>query len=123
MRNFPQWQQVTTMQLHRCNESQMRVVFFYSKDSSSRTQQRLQPLPPNMLSPPFSHAHLDPKFCFWRKMDMRRETQVNLMFLIRRICRIYSAATACVQQSRGLVAIGFHDIRHRQHALQTPSVV
>jgi hypothetical protein len=49
--------------------------------------------------------HLDPKYCFWRKGDMRRETQVNLMFLIRRICRIYSAATACVQQSRGLVAI------------------
>ena len=36
---------------------------------------------------------------------MRRETQVNLLFLIRRICRIYSAATICVQQSRGLIAI------------------
>ena len=36
---------------------------------------------------------------------MRRETQVNLLFLIRRIVRIYTAATACVQQSRGLVAI------------------
>lgn len=36
---------------------------------------------------------------------MRRETQKNLLFLIRRLCRIYSAATACVQQSRGLVAI------------------
>ena len=36
---------------------------------------------------------------------MRRETQVNLLFLIRRMCRIYSAATTCVQQSRGLVAI------------------
>ena len=36
---------------------------------------------------------------------MRRETQVNLLFLIRRMCTIYSAATACVQQSRGLVAI------------------
>ena len=36
---------------------------------------------------------------------MRRETQLNIMFLIRRMCRIYSAATACVQQSRGLVAI------------------
>lgn len=47
----------------------------------------------------------DPKFCFWRKAEMRRETQLNLLFLIRRICRIYSAATACVQQSRGLVAI------------------
>jgi Variant SH3 domain len=47
----------------------------------------------------------DPKFCFWRKSEMRRETQVNLLFLIRRIVRIYSAATACVQQSRGLVAI------------------
>ena len=35
---------------------------------------------------------------------MRRETQTNLLFLIRRMCRIYSAATACVQQSRGLVA-------------------
>lgn len=49
--------------------------------------------------------HLDPKYCFWRKCKMRRETQVNLMFLIRRICRIYCASTACVQQSRGLVAI------------------
>jgi hypothetical protein len=47
----------------------------------------------------------DSKFCFWRKNEMRRETQVNLLFLIRRIVRIYSAATACVQQSRGLVAI------------------
>lgn len=47
----------------------------------------------------------DPKYCFWRKTPMRRETQVNLLFLIRRICRIYSASTACVQQSRGLVAI------------------
>lgn len=49
--------------------------------------------------------HLDPAYCFWRKADMRRETQLNLLFLIRRMCRIYSAATACVQQSRGLVAI------------------
>jgi hypothetical protein len=49
--------------------------------------------------------HSDPKYCFWRKEKMRRETQLNLLFLIRRICRIYSAATACVQQSRGLVAI------------------
>lgn len=49
--------------------------------------------------------HLDPRYCFWRKSDMRRETQLNLLFLIRRMCRIYSAATACVQQSRGLVAI------------------
>ena len=49
--------------------------------------------------------HLDSTHCFWRKGEMRRETQVNLMFLIRRVCRIYSAATACVQQSRGLVAI------------------
>ena len=47
----------------------------------------------------------DPRYCFWRKNDMRRETQLNLLFLIRRICRIYSAATVCVQQSRGLVAI------------------
>jgi hypothetical protein len=47
----------------------------------------------------------DPTYCFWRKSDMRRETQLNLLFLIRRICRIYSSATACVQQSRGLVAI------------------
>jgi hypothetical protein len=47
----------------------------------------------------------DPKYCFWRKGDMRRETQLNLLFLIRRICRIYSASTACVQESRGLVAI------------------
>jgi hypothetical protein len=47
----------------------------------------------------------DPQFCFWRKGEMRRETQLNLLFLIRRICRIYSAATACVQQSRGLIAI------------------
>ena len=36
---------------------------------------------------------------------MRRETQINLLFLIRRLCRIYAAATACVQQSRGLIAI------------------
>lgn len=49
--------------------------------------------------------HTDPKFCFWRQGKMRRETQLNLLFLIRRICRIYSAATACVQQSRGLIAI------------------
>lgn len=47
----------------------------------------------------------DPKFCFWRKSPMRRETQLNLLFLIRRLCRIYSAATACVQESRGLIAI------------------
>ena len=47
----------------------------------------------------------DPKRCFWRKYPMRRETQINLLFLIRKMCRIYSAATACVQQSRGLVAI------------------
>ena len=47
----------------------------------------------------------EPRFCFWRKSDMRRETQLNLLFLIRRICRIYSAATARVQQSRGLIAI------------------
>ncbi len=49
--------------------------------------------------------HLDPLHCFWRKSPMRRETQTNLLFLIRRMCRIYSAATTCVQQSRGLVAI------------------
>lgn len=49
--------------------------------------------------------HSDPKYCFWRKEKMRRETQLNLLFLIRRLCRIYSASTACVQQSRGLVAI------------------
>ena len=49
--------------------------------------------------------HLDPKLCFWRKNPMRRETQINLLFLIRRMCRIYSAATTCVQQSRGLIAI------------------
>jgi hypothetical protein len=49
--------------------------------------------------------HLDPRYCFWRKNPMRRETQNNLLFLIRRMCRIYSAATTCVQQSRGLIAI------------------
>jgi hypothetical protein len=49
--------------------------------------------------------HLDPKYCFWRKSPMRRETQVYLLFLIRRLCRIYAASTACVQQSRGLIAI------------------
>lgn len=49
--------------------------------------------------------HSDPKYCFWRKSPMRRETQVNLLFLLRRMCRIYSAATTCVQKSRGLVAI------------------
>mgnify|MGYP006168432849 FL=1 len=27
--------------------------------------------------------HLDSAYCFWRKNDMRRETQVNLLFLIR----------------------------------------
>ena len=27
--------------------------------------------------------HLDPAYCFRRKNDMRRETQVNLLFLIR----------------------------------------
>jgi hypothetical protein len=47
----------------------------------------------------------DPKFCFWRKGKMRRETQLNLLFLIRRLCRIYSASTSCVQRSRGLIAI------------------
>ena len=47
----------------------------------------------------------DPKFCFWRTQEMRRETQLNLLFLIRRLCRIYSAATAKVQESRGLIAI------------------
>jgi hypothetical protein len=47
----------------------------------------------------------DPRYCFWRKTPMRRETQLNILFLLRRICRIYSAATARVQQSRGLVAI------------------
>ena len=37
---------------------------------------------------------------------MRRETQqLNMLFLLRRMCRIYSAATSCVQQSRGHVAI------------------
>ena len=49
--------------------------------------------------------HLDPAVCFWRKSPMRRETQTNLLFLIRRMCRIYSAATSSVQQSRGLVGI------------------
>jgi Variant SH3 domain len=49
--------------------------------------------------------NIDPKFCFWRKSEMRRETQLNLLSLIRRICRIYSASTARVQQSRGLIAI------------------
>jgi len=48
---------------------------------------------------------LDPSICFWRKSPMRRETQTNLLFLIRRMCRIYSAATSSVQQSRGLVGI------------------
>jgi len=48
---------------------------------------------------------LDPRQCFWRKSTMRHETQVNLLFLIRRLCRIYSAASACIQQSRGLTAI------------------
>jgi hypothetical protein len=45
------------------------------------------------------------KYCFWRRSEMRRETQLNLLFLIRRLCRIYSSATACVQASRGLIAI------------------
>ena len=49
--------------------------------------------------------HLDTSVCFWRKSPMRRETQTNLLFLIRRMCRIYSAATSSVQQSRGLVGI------------------
>ena len=49
--------------------------------------------------------NLDPKYCFWRSKPMRRETQTMLLFLIRRVCRIYSAATACVQKSRGLIAI------------------
>mmetsp|Transcript_31924 Transcript_31924/g.48481 ORF Transcript_31924/g.48481 Transcript_31924/m.48481 type:complete len:528 (-) Transcript_31924:4760-6343(-) len=48
---------------------------------------------------------LDPEHCFWRKSPMRRETQINLLFLLRRMCRIYSAATECVQKSRGLIAI------------------
>ena len=47
----------------------------------------------------------DAQFCFWRRFPMRRETQLNLLFLIRRLCRIYAAATACVQQSRGLIAV------------------
>lgn len=49
--------------------------------------------------------HLDASICFWRRNPMRRETQTNLLFLIRRMCRIYSAATSSVQQSRGLVGI------------------
>ena len=49
--------------------------------------------------------NIDPKFCFWRKNEMRRETQLNLLFLIRRLCRIYSASTARVQESRGLTAM------------------
>ena len=48
---------------------------------------------------------LDQTYCFWRKSKMRRETELNLMLLICQICCIYVAATACVQQSRGLVAI------------------
>jgi len=52
---------------------------------------------------PFPNSEAE--FCFWRKSDMRRETQLNLLFLIRRLCRIYSASTECVQKSRGLVAI------------------
>jgi hypothetical protein len=48
----------------------------------------------------------DPKYCFWRKNPMRRETQqLNMLFLRRRMCRIYAAATSCVQQSQCLVAI------------------
>jgi hypothetical protein len=47
----------------------------------------------------------DPKYCFWRKSDMKRETQLNLLFLLRRICRIYQAATTCIQQSRGLITV------------------
>ena len=49
--------------------------------------------------------NLDTNVCFWRKSPMRRETQTNLLFLIRRMCRIYVAATSSVQQSRGLVGI------------------
>ena len=46
----------------------------------------------------------DPVRCFWRKFPMRRETQVYILFLIRRMCSTYNAATACIQQSRGLIA-------------------
>ena len=49
--------------------------------------------------------NLDPKLCFWRSSPMRRETQCMLLFLIRRMCRTYLAATSCVQKSRGLIAI------------------
>lgn len=49
--------------------------------------------------------HVDPKFCFWRKDPMRRETQVYLLQLLRRIVFSYSASTMSVQPSRGLTAV------------------
>lgn len=76
-------------------------------------QRRLVKNAPAFASSASQHAlmhvlpmpNADPKFCFWRRFPMRRETQLNLLFLIRRLCRIYSASTACVQESRGLIAL------------------
>ena len=53
----------------------------------------------------FIYHHIYHHCITGRKSPMRRETQTNLLFLIRRMCRIYSAATSSVQQSRGLVGI------------------
>ena len=50
---------------------------------------------------------LDPAVCFWRKSPMRRETQTNLLFLIRRMCRIYrwvpSFVNSCIFLWTGLI--------------------
>ena len=45
---------------------------------------------------------VDPTTCFYRSVPMRRETQINLLNLIQRVCRIYQAATTTVQSSRSL---------------------
>jgi len=44
------------------------------------------------------------KDCFWHNTPMRRETQVNLLGLIQRVCRIYQASTVTVMSNRGLIA-------------------
>ena len=46
---------------------------------------------------------LKPEECFYRKNEMRRETQVNLLTLLQRVCRIYQTATTLGQGSRGRV--------------------
>jgi hypothetical protein len=41
----------------------------------------------------------DPKYCFWRK-NLTKRNAAEVSFLLRRMCRIYSAATSCILQFR-----------------------